>query len=112
MPQHAYDINKVFAHMLIHAKFSRQQVKMNIANVPDSSTEKFESTMDRATSEAEAMSAANIVHSNYVPAQLHRQLQFLDHNVGTYRNPCDSRYCILNPSPLSFNEIQSITIIA
>ena len=38
---------------------------MNVANVPDSSTEKFESTMDRATCEAEAMSAEKIVHSNY-----------------------------------------------
>ena len=85
---------------------------MNVANVPDSSTEKFESTMDRDTIEAKAMCAAKIVHSNYVPAQLHRQLQFLDYNAGTYSNPCDSRYCIVNPSPLSFNEIQSITIIA
>ena len=93
MPQHAYNINKVFAQILIPPNFTRQQVKMNVANVPDSSTEKFESTMDRATSEAEAMSAAKIVHSNYVPAQLHRQLQFLDHNAGTYRNPCNSRYC-------------------
>ena len=57
---------------------------MNVANVPDSSTEKFKSTMDRATIEAEAMSSAKTVHSSYVPAQLHRQLQFLDYNVGTY----------------------------
>ena len=84
VPQHAYNINKVFARILIHANFSRQQVNMNVANVPDSSTEKFESTMDRATIEAEAMSSAKTVHSSYVPAQLHRQLQFLDYNVGTY----------------------------
>ena len=59
---------------------------MNVANAPDSSTEKFESTMDRATIEAEAMAAAKPVHSNYVPAQLHRHLQFLDYNAGKYKN--------------------------
>ena len=85
---------------------------MNVANVPDSSTEKFESTMDRATSEAEAMSAANIVHSNYVPAQLHRQLQFLDYNAGTCRNHGDSRHSLTRGHFFYYDFIQSNTIIA
>ena len=57
---------------------------MNIETVPDSSTGMLESysEKDRSTREAEAMASTHVVHSNYVPAQLHRQLQFLDYNVG------------------------------
>ena len=58
---------------------------MNIATVPDSSTARFETSSDKNISfkETEAMSSTHIIHSNYVPAQVHRQLQFVDHNAGT-----------------------------
>ena len=57
---------------------------MNIETVPDSSTGMLESysEKDRSNREAEAMASTQVIHSNYVPAQLHRQLQFLDYNVG------------------------------
>lgn len=56
---------------------------MNIETVADSSTKGLESSSenDRSCREAEAMASTQVVHSNYVPAQLHRQLQFLDYNV-------------------------------
>ena len=61
---------------------------MNIATIPDSSTARFETSSDKNTSfkEIEAMASTQAVHSNYVPAQVHRQLQFVDHNTGTYNN--------------------------
>ena len=57
---------------------------MNIETVPDSSTGGLESSSEKGRSyrEAEAMASTEVVHSNYVPAQLLRQLQFLDYNVG------------------------------
>lgn len=60
---------------------------MNIAAKPDFPTGRLESSLssDRSCREAKAMAASPAIHSNYVPAQLHRQLQFLDYNVGMYK---------------------------
>ena len=56
-----------------------------MASIPDISTGDLEPvTEDRPYREAKAMASLQVVHSNYVPAQLHRQLQFLDFNVGMY----------------------------
>ena len=59
---------------------------MEIATAPDSTASAAISsqTKTRVERESDAMSAEQIVHSNYVPAQLHRHLQFLDFNSGKY----------------------------
>ena len=59
---------------------------MEIATAPDSTVSATicSQTKTRAERESDAMSAEQIVHSNYVPAQLHRHLQFLDFNSGKY----------------------------
>jgi len=56
---------------------------MNIAAAPDSSAGRLTTSLapDISCREAKAMASTQVVHSNYVPAQLHRQLQFVDHNV-------------------------------
>ena len=59
---------------------------MEIATAPDSTANATYSCQNKTKVEREsdAMSADQIVHSNYVPAQLHRHLQFLDFNSGKY----------------------------
>ena len=43
-------------------------------------------SMSTLCREAEAMAAPNVVHSNYVPADLQRHLQFLQFNAGMFNS--------------------------
>ena len=59
---------------------------MEVATAPNSTASATISSQNKTKVEREsdAMSADQIIHSNYVPAQLHRHLQFLDFNSGNY----------------------------
>ena len=48
---------------------------------PDGDPSKVELTKE--VKAAKAMASPDVVHSNYDPAQMHRQLEFIDFNEGT-----------------------------
>ena len=59
---------------------------MEVATNPTLSENVIKSSQDvNLLLESNAMSANQTVHSSYVPAQLHRHLQFLDFNQGNFR---------------------------
>ena len=57
---------------------------MDVATAPPPSTNvnDFSQGPTNTVQESDTTSANQIVHSSYVPAQLHRQLEFLDFNSG------------------------------
>ena len=57
---------------------------MEVATAPASSIRVIDASLEKTRLEREkdAMSSNQTVHSSYVPAQLHRHLQFLDFNTG------------------------------
>ena len=57
---------------------------MDVATAPPPSTNvnDFSQGPTNTVQESDTTSANQIVHSSYVPAQLHRHLQFLDFNSG------------------------------
>ena len=57
---------------------------MEVATAPNPSTREIGPNLEKTRHEREkdAMASNQTVHSSYVPAQLHRHLQFLDFNAG------------------------------
>ena len=57
---------------------------MDVATAPPPSTNvnEFSQGPTNTVQESDTSSSNQIVHSSYVPAQLHRHLQFLDFNSG------------------------------